>query len=178
VAYVVAHPGATPSAMELRERLSQSLPDYMIPSAFVRLDRLPLTPNGKLDRRALPAPDMASVSSRGYEPPAGEAEQVLAEIWRTLLGLERVGRQDHFFELGGHSLLVMQLVNRIRKQFHVDVPLRTLFDRPVLSDLAESIVGIQGEVFLGDDLERMQSELGALSVEELQRILDRESIDQ
>ncbi|RMN29368.1 Amino acid adenylation, partial [Pseudomonas coronafaciens pv. zizaniae] len=101
VAYLTAQEGAVLSAAQLREQLSQGLADYMIPSAFVTLARFPLTPSGKLDRRALPAPEDDAYASRGYETPTGEVEPALAEIWRALLGLERVGRHDHFFELGG-----------------------------------------------------------------------------
>ncbi|PPU79103.1 hypothetical protein XsacCFBP4641_20800, partial [Xanthomonas sacchari] len=98
----------------LRDALSQALPEYMVPSAFMMLESLPLTPNGKLDRAALPAPDQAAVASRAYEAPDGETEQGIAAIWQELLNLERVGRQDHFFELGGHSLLAVRLVTRVR----------------------------------------------------------------
>ncbi|PPU79102.1 phosphopantetheine-binding protein, partial [Xanthomonas sacchari] len=98
----------------LRDALSQALPEYMVPSAFVMLESLPLTPNGKLDRQALPVPDRAALASSDYMPPVGEIEQSLATIWQELLGLERVGRQDHFFELGGHSLLAVRLVTRVR----------------------------------------------------------------
>jgi amino acid adenylation domain-containing protein len=178
VAYVVPQEHAELSIANLRETLLQDLPEYMIPSACVLLDALPLNPNGKLDRRALPAPDQGAVASRAYEAPVGEVEQTMAAIWQELLGLERIGRNDHFFELGGHSLLVMQLVIRIREQFHVDVPLRVLFERPALSELAESIGELQQAVFLGEDLEGMQNELDALSEDELREMLDRESINE
>ena len=89
---------------QLRSELSRVLPEYMIPSALVRLKALPLTPNGKLDRKGLPLPDAAAYVARGYEAPQGETEQRLARLWAELLQLERVGREDNFFELGGHSL--------------------------------------------------------------------------
>jgi acyl carrier protein len=178
VAYVVPRAGVALSITALRESLSRGLAEYMIPSAFVSLDALPLTPNGKLDRRALPMPDQLAVVSREYEAPVGEVEQVIATIWQALLGLERVGRHDHFFELGGHSLLVMRLVTRIREQLQVDVPLSGLFERPVLSALADSIRTLQLEVFLGDELEGMQDELDSLSEAELVEILKRESVNE
>ncbi|MDL2403988.1 condensation domain-containing protein, partial [Rhizobium mayense] len=145
VAYVVASEhadGAEGSdlAGALRAHVSGQLPDYMVPSAFVRLDTLPLTPNGKLDRKALPVPDDDAYARRTYEAPQGEIETTLAQIWTELLGLERVGRHDHFFELGGHSLLAVQLLSRLSQAFGVVLPLTTLFAKPVLSDLAESIV--------------------------------------
>ncbi|WP_369981515.1 non-ribosomal peptide synthase/polyketide synthase [Xanthomonas bundabergensis] len=178
VAYLVAAEGAELSATALREALSQALPEYMVPSAFVTLEALPLTPNGKLDRKALPAPGQAAVASRAYEAPVGEVEQAIAAIWQELLGLEQVGRQDNFFELGGHSLLVMQLVIRIREQFQVDVVLRALFEKPTLLELAAAVDELQKAVFLGDELELMQRELDSLSEEELREMLDRESINE
>nr|WP_318246611.1 phosphopantetheine-binding protein [Rhizobium sp. T1473] len=118
VAYVVAKPAhgsdeadCAQLAASLRAHLGSLLPDYMVPSAFVRLDGLPLTPNGKLDRQALPAPDDDAYARTAYEAPQGEVETLLAGIWQELLGLERVGRHDHFFELGGHSLLAVQLLS-------------------------------------------------------------------
>ena len=119
----------------LRAHLGAALPDYMVPSAYVRLERLPLTPNGKLDREALPAPEGDAYARGGYEPPIGATEELLAQIWSELLGVERIGRHDNFFELGGHSLLAVTLMSRLRQALNVEVPLAGLFARPVLSDL-------------------------------------------
>jgi hypothetical protein len=116
VAYMVPQAEAALEAAALRQQLSAVLPEYMVPSAFVSLPALPLTPNGKLDRRALPAPDASAVVSRGYEPPQGEVETTIAQIWQELLGLEQVGRHDHFFELGGHSLMVITMLERLRQK--------------------------------------------------------------
>ncbi|WP_438826902.1 non-ribosomal peptide synthase/polyketide synthase [Pseudomonas syringae] len=139
VAYLTAREGAVLSAPQLREQLSQRLAEYMIPSAFVTLARFPLTPNGKLDRRALPEPEDDAYASRGYEPPVGEIEHALADIWQALLGLDRVGRHDHFFELGGHSLLAVQLVSRLRQRFEVEVALRDVFAEPTLQGQARQV---------------------------------------
>ncbi|UJH78705.1 phosphopantetheine-binding protein (plasmid) [Burkholderia cenocepacia] len=87
----------------------------MVPSAFVTLDAFPLTPNGKLDRHALPAPDASAIATREYAAPQGEIETTIAQIWQSLLGIERVGRHDDFFGLGGHSLLAVQMVSRLRQ---------------------------------------------------------------
>jgi aryl carrier-like protein len=110
----------------------------MVPGAFVVLDAFPLTPNGKLDRKALPAPDGASLMRRAYEAPQGEVEQALAGIWQSLLGIEQVGRHDHFFELGGHSLLVVAMTTRLRAQ-GLRGEMRDLFAVPVLSDYAATL---------------------------------------
>ena len=122
----------------LRVRLRKQLPDYMVPSSFVRLDTLPLTPSGKVDRRALPAPDgRPSVSD--YVGPRSSTEQALVEIWQDLLKLERVGINDNFFELGGHSLLAMRMMARVRQAFDIELPLRTLFEAPSIGELSERI---------------------------------------
>ncbi|HLL48390.1 MAG TPA: condensation domain-containing protein, partial [Longimicrobiaceae bacterium] len=135
VAYVVGVAGAE----ELRAHLRRGLPEYMVPGAFVALDRLPLTHNGKLDRRALPAPDFAAAGER-YAAPRTPTEEVLAGIWAEVLKTERVGVHDNFFALGGHSLLAVTLVERMRRSgLHADV--RALFTTPTIADLAAAAVG-------------------------------------
>ncbi|WP_248141655.1 non-ribosomal peptide synthetase [Burkholderia gladioli] len=126
-------------ALVLRTYLGARLPEYMVPAAYVMLQALPLTPNGKLDRRALPAPDSSAYAQRGYEPPQGEAEIILASIWAELLGLERVGRHDNFFELGGHSLLAVRLLSRLPHVLNVAPPLASLFDQPTLAGFALAV---------------------------------------
>ncbi|MGF6658423.1 amino acid adenylation domain-containing protein [Paraburkholderia atlantica] len=144
VAYVVAAEEAQEAqlAATLRAHLVGQLPDYMVPAAFVPLAELPLTVNGKLDRKALPAPADDAYARSAYEAPQGAVETALAEIWAELLGLERVGRHDNFFELGGHSLLAVQVSSRLSQAVGVELPLSTLFARPVLGDLAASIVEV------------------------------------
>ena len=123
---------------QLRSHLAASLPDYMIPAAYVRLTALPLTANGKLDRKALPAPDSDAYASQRYEEPQGETETTLARIWAELLKLERIGRHDNFFHLGGHSLLAITLIERMRRKgFSVDV--RSIFAAPTLAALAAAV---------------------------------------
>jgi len=95
VAYVVPRDSTAPGVEEMRSRLKAILPDYMVPNAFVVLERFPLTSNGKLDRRALPAPQLGAYVSRQYEEPEGEVEEILAGVWQALLKVERVGRHDH-----------------------------------------------------------------------------------
>src|SRR5205807_3101219 len=102
-------------AEELRSYLAQRLPEYMVPTAYVRLEALPLTPNGKLDRKRLPAPDGNALAVGGYEEPQGEIETKLAAIWREVLEVKNVGRHDDFFALGGHSLLAITMITRVQE---------------------------------------------------------------
>lgn len=126
------------SAEALRAHLKRTLPDYMVPAAFVILEHFPLTPNGKLDRRALPTPDFGAYSSRPYEAPAGEIERRLAQIWQEILRQERVGRQDNFFELGGHSLLIVQMTEQLR-QVGLFAELHDVYESPTLADLGSKL---------------------------------------
>ena len=139
VAYVTAQPGSALSVAQLRTGLASTLPDYMIPSAFVQLQALPLTPNGKLDRNGLPLPDAAAYVTREHEAPQGQTEQRLARIWAELLQLERVGPGDNFFELGGDSLAALRLMARVRSVFGVQVGLAALFTAPTLRQLARRV---------------------------------------
>ncbi|KTC01815.1 non-ribosomal peptide synthetase [Pseudomonas syringae] len=139
VAYFIERAdSATVAAAQLRSDMLARLPGYMVPSAFVRLDAWPLTANGKVDRRALPAPDREALPGRDYEPPQGELETALAEIWSDLLQVGQVGRHDHFFELGGHSLLAVTLIARMRRR-GMDADVRVLFAQPTLAALASAI---------------------------------------
>ncbi|MGY0554054.1 amino acid adenylation domain-containing protein [Vreelandella sp. 2A-K22] len=136
VAYVVPQVDSELNTAVLREALSQKLPDYMVPGAVVTLDALPLNANGKVDRKALPDPEFASGSQ--YEPPQGEVEEALAEIWSEVLGVERVGRLDNFFELGGHSLLALKVLEQMRHQ-GLTAQVRTLFQCPELAAFARAL---------------------------------------
>ncbi|WP_332415385.1 amino acid adenylation domain-containing protein [Mycetohabitans rhizoxinica] len=138
VAYVVAEPDEA-LAGTFRTHVAATLPEYMVPSAFVRLDALPLTPNGKLDRRALPAPDAQAFAHQAYEAPQGECETTLAEIWSELLGVEQVSRHDNFFALGGHSLLAVQMISRSRTALGISIPMPVLFEAPTLAVLAQRV---------------------------------------
>ncbi|MBA1228906.1 amino acid adenylation domain-containing protein [Pseudomonas viridiflava] len=143
IAYLIPEPSVRLEVAALRKQLGATLPDYMIPSAFVSLSAYPLTGNGKLDQDALPAPDLDAMSERGYTAPEGTTELALAQIFQELLGLERVGRHDGFFELGGHSLLAAQLVSRVRQQLGGEMMLRQLFSHPTVAELARVIGGLQ-----------------------------------
>jgi amino acid adenylation domain-containing protein len=140
VAWVVPdEPGALPAG-ELRTALKGTLPEYMVPAAFVLLEALPLTPSGKLDRRALPAPDASRPEiDADYAAPRNPIQEVLADLWSELLGVERVGIDDDFFQLGGHSLLVAKLAARMRQVFQVELSLIEVFKKPTIAELAEAI---------------------------------------
>ncbi|HSF40852.1 MAG TPA: amino acid adenylation domain-containing protein [Thermoanaerobaculia bacterium] len=140
VAYVVADAAAP----ELRDFLAHRLPPHMVPSAFVALYALPLTPNGKLDRKALPAPESAGATGEAsFTAPRTPREELLAGLWAQLLERPRIGIFDNFFELGGHSLLGARLISRVRQVLGVELPLRTLFEAPTVSGLAERIDGLR-----------------------------------
>ncbi|HEX5760994.1 MAG TPA: amino acid adenylation domain-containing protein [Thermoanaerobaculia bacterium] len=135
VAYVVGD--AEPA--RLREALHERLPEYMVPSVFVRLEALPLTPNGKVDRKALPEPEAATAPAAEHVPPRTLAEELLAEIWGEVLKRGEIGAHDNFFALGGHSLLAMRVVTRVYQAAGVDLPLRTVFEAPTLERFAHAL---------------------------------------
>jgi len=179
IAYVVPQvdlpPDSIPTAERLRAELSQVLPEYMIPSAFVSLNRFPLTHNGKLDRASLPSPDLAAFAGQAYEAPRGDIEETLAGIWQSLLQVESVGRRDNFFDLGGHSLLATQLIVRIESAMSLDLPITDLFRYPTLMQLAarlEAVRSAQAEEILitaEDNLEEVLSLVESMSETEVVR---------
>lgn len=137
IAWVVAQDDPQLSKT-LRHQLKQTLPDFMLPASFVRIDALPLSPNGKLDRKALPMPVTAAEEQRAFTPPATEQERLLAACWGDLLGVTPVGRDDDFFALGGHSLHAIQLMMRLKK-LGIELEMKTLFANPGLRDQAEAL---------------------------------------
>jgi acyl-coenzyme A synthetase/AMP-(fatty) acid ligase/acyl carrier protein len=146
---------------ELRDYVKGKLPEYMVPSAFVVMQALPLTAHGKVDRKALPAPERGVLNGE-FVAPRTDVERALAEIFSKVLRVDRVGVHDNFFELGGHSLLVTQVVSRLRDEFRIDVPLRSLFDSPSVAGL-----GVEIELLLQrragkDDTKGAEREEGAL----------------
>jgi amino acid adenylation domain-containing protein len=160
VGYAVPQAGQKVEIAELRSFVKERLPDYMVPAAFVVLDKMPLTPNGKVDRRALPPPVWGRVDGdEGYVAPRNEVEEALVELWKEILRVQRVGAFDNFFELGGHSLLATQLVSRIQQTFEIDLKLRNLFEAPTLAELALVIE------------ELMIAKIDSLSEEELAELL-------
>jgi amino acid adenylation domain-containing protein len=126
---------------QLREYLTERLPEYMVPAAFISVEQLPLTPNGKVDRRALPDPDATrSATNEAFVPPRNPIEELLASIWCDLLDLKRVGIHENFFALGGHSLLAIQLMFRVNQNFQVDLLLQSVFEHPTLAEFAEALL--------------------------------------
>jgi amino acid adenylation domain-containing protein len=135
-AYVTATDAVSPPTIDaLRAHLTTRIPEYMVPSSWVVLDALPLTPNGKVDRKALPAPDLASAAA-AYVPPRNALEEQLCAVFAEVLRLPQVGVDDDFFALGGHSLMVMQLLNRIRLAIGIEMSVRTVFECPTVALLA------------------------------------------
>ena len=139
VAYVTARYDSAPTSDELRGYLRSSLPEYMVPTAFVTLSEFPLTPNGKVDRQALPRPELRRALSEGSVGPRTPLETQMVELWSAVLKIDHISIHDNFFELGGHSLLATRLVARVRDSFRIELPLRTLFEQPTIAGLAEAI---------------------------------------
>jgi amino acid adenylation domain-containing protein len=139
VAYFVPTAGQ-PSTSELRDFLKRKFPEFMIPSFFISIEALPLTPNGKIDLKALPSPNGTRPDlAQGFIEPRTEIEELVAQVWREVLKLEKIGVHDNFFELGGHSLLATRVISRIRDLFHIDMPLRTVFQAPTIAGLARAV---------------------------------------
>jgi amino acid adenylation domain-containing protein len=140
VAYLLPKSEQELEIAQLRSCLAEKLPGYMIPSAFVELEALPLTQNGKIDRKALPVADSSQlVVDTEYLAPGTPTQEIVANIWQEILGIEKVGVQDNFFELGGHSLIATRVVSKIRTTFNIELALRSLFEKPTIRELAPVI---------------------------------------
>ncbi len=160
VAYVVAKGNIALSARSLRESLAERLPDYMIPSTFVQVERLPVSASGKLDRTALPAHTLGNtLHEDAYEAPQTEIQERVALIVANLLGVERIGIDDNFFNMGGHSLLGAQMIARISDTFGVELSLLSVFDDPTVRGMSAEIE----RLFL--------AKLESMSEDEAQRLL-------
>jgi amino acid adenylation domain-containing protein len=172
VAYVVPNKEQPCTISEMRNFLKQKLPAYMVPSALVLLETMPLTSNRKVDCRALPVPDRSrSELEKAFVAPRTPVEQTLADIWREVLKLERVGIHDNFFDLGGHSLKATQVVSRVCEALQANVPLRALFEAPTIEELANMIMEKRVARASEEDVSSTLTELESLSDEEAQRLL-------
>lgn len=169
VAYIVMKGNVRAQASEFQTFLADRLPDYMVPSIFVKIQRLPVTTHGKVDRAALPTPAPHNVlTDEAHDPPQSEVEQWLAELLTNLLDVNRISRNDNFFRLGGHSLLGAQLIAKIQQRFGVELSLRNLFDHPSVQGIAaeiENLVRAHIETMTDDEAQRVLASLsGGISV--------------
>jgi acyl carrier protein len=139
IAYVVGKEGTAPSARELRRYVRTKLPEHMVPASFVKVEELPLLSSGKVNRRALGATAGVSLAEQGIVGPRTEVERKLAGMWAEVLKLKEVGVDQNFFELGGHSLLVLQVMARIRREFEVELGVRTMFEEPTIAGLGVEV---------------------------------------
>jgi natural product biosynthesis luciferase-like monooxygenase protein/amino acid adenylation domain-containing protein len=170
VAYVVGSQELT--ATGLRSFLQEKLPAYMIPSQFLPLDVIPLTPNGKVDRRALPPPtSVRSELEMTFVSPRTPAEEVVAGIWAKILGVDHIGPHDNFFELGGHSLHGVQMISQLRDIFQVELPLRSLFEKPTVESLVSDIAQLRGGREIIEAIAEVFQEIEHLSEEDIKAIL-------
>jgi acyl carrier protein len=139
VAYVVAGEEGTPSARELRRHVRSKLPEHMSPASYVKVEAMPLLASGKVNRRALAGVAGVALSEQGMVAARTEVEQKLAGMWAEVLKVKEVGVDQNFFELGGHSLLVLQVMARIRREFDVELGVRTMFEEPTIAGLASEV---------------------------------------
>ena len=157
----------------LRAFVKARVPDHMVPACFLVMSKLPVTPNGKVDYAALPVPDETSFDSvNEFVAPRTPVEETLGQIWREILGIERVGIYDNFFELGGHSLLATQVVSRVRKTLKVDLPLRAIFDSPTIADLATTVESMSRESDETEKLAQLVERIDQLSISEIKVLLE------
>jgi amino acid adenylation domain-containing protein len=172
VAYVVLNQQQTVTGSELRNFLKQKIPQYMVPSAIVFLESLPLTPNGKLNRKALPEFDRSrSDLGDAFVGPRTSVEQLLAQIWSTVLKVDQLGIHDNFFYLGGHSLLAAKAVFKVRDALQTDVPLRTLFEKPTIAQFSEAILNDPSSQSKIERAAQLFLKLSALSSNQVETLL-------
>jgi amino acid adenylation domain-containing protein len=173
VAYLVSETSGSPSVDDLRIFLKTKLPDYMIPSVFVALDSLPLV-NGKVDRTALPRPDKDRPTlSQPYIAPQGSVEQLLVEIWESILQVRPVGTRDNFFDLGGDSLAGSRVISRIIREFHLELPVKALFLAPTVGELAAIVSQLRLRCASADRIDELLHELEAITEEQAQSRIAR-----
>lgn len=170
VAYYVPHVGIKPTTSLLRRFLLDRLPEYMVPSSFVCLEKFPLTATGKVARRALPSPGnkRPDLDSQ-YLSPRTPIEATLENIWSDILGIEELGVNDSFFDLGGHSLTAMRVISRVIQDFQLEIPLQSLFQSPTIAEMAAVIADHQGKALDQQGLAALLDELESLSEEDAKK---------
>jgi amino acid adenylation domain-containing protein len=174
-AYLVPNALPGPKAGELRRLLNKKLPDYMIPHDFVTIQAIPLTDTRKLDRKALPVPGTSRPElTTAYAAPSTSIEKELAQIWAEVLSVDEVGIHDDFFELGGHSLSATRIISRVVRAFKLQLPIRALFDSPTIAAMSAVISNQEGEAAGEEDLQRLLSEIEALSEETAKQLVAKE----
>ena len=175
IAYFTSDQRQVATASKLRKFLKTTLPDYMIPSVFQRLEAIPLTSNGKVDRHALPVPDQTrpDLENRFVEPRT-PVEKRLAAIWAEVLQLKRIGVNDNFFDLGGHSLAAARVISRVIQAFRWELPVHAMFDAPTVAEMAAVITAKQGKEADDDDLARMLAEIESISENQAKTLLKKE----
>jgi acyl carrier protein len=159
VAYLQAVDGVSIDTGEMRKALKSQLPDVMVPSVYAVLETFPLTPNGKVDRNALPDPEPVKRPTAAYEAPAGNVEQTISNVWRSVLNMDQISASDNFFDLGGHSLLAAQVVRQLSERLGQDVPVVSLFQYPTIRALAEHLGGAVEEADSGASRGQSRAEM-------------------
>jgi hypothetical protein len=149
----------------------------MVPSAFIMLDALPLLPNGKVDRKALPAPDQGrSRSEESFAAPHTPVEEIVAGIWGQLLNVQRIGIHDDFFELGGDSILSIRTTALVRSTFHIEVPVRALFEAPTVAQYSQALVTYEKKPGQVETVAALLKQIEAMSPEEVSQALQQKKV--
>lgn len=178
VGYFTSPTPQVPTSKELRDYLGKSLPSYMVPTKFVRMDTLPLTTNGKIDRKALPEPDRKRPElSTPYAEAQNGKESTLVQIWEQILEIHPIGIHDNFFDLAGHSLAAMRVVSRVITEFQLEIPLQSLFQSPTIADMATVIAAHQGKALDEQGLAAMLNELESMSDGDAEQLLGKQHHD-
>jgi acyl-coenzyme A synthetase/AMP-(fatty) acid ligase len=174
VAYVVPKIDKSCDAFKLRAYMKTRLPEYMVPATFVFLDNLPLTDSGKINRSALPEPDRSSaLHVSNHVPPATPVARVVADLWASVLEVDRVGMTDNFFDLGGHSLLAIRLTSRMRDAFQLDLPVRMVFEAQTMADYCEMMLDWSSDRERIEQIAQLLIELADISDDEADTLLSR-----
>jgi surfactin family lipopeptide synthetase A len=174
----VTREGEGASAAEIKGRLKERIPEYMMPWVIVMMEEMPLNANGKIDRSALPPVDLArTLDEETYVAPRNPIESIIGSLWSEVLKVEQIGVSDNFFELGGHSVLAAMLISRLRQLFHLEMPLRRLFEAPTLADFSDMV--IRNLLSEEDELsrERIMKEIEHMPQEEIIALLNSVAVE-